>query len=89
MIEKPKLLEWHYGRLFFAYRRKYSEYINEYCGDDLWHMWECWSVCFGHEPGSGLFNIENLRYDGHTYKSITLFGLTFGLHYSYDCEEKK
>ena len=85
-IKKPQLVYWYKGRVFITYKRKYNRWNNKYFNDQPWHQWEEWNVVIGHEPGAGLFHIEDLYYDGMTYKSITLFGLTLGLHYAYDSE---
>lgn len=89
MIEIPKLFEWHKGRLFITYRWRYDEWNNPYFDNKPWHCWSWWQIVIGHEPDSGWFHKEDLYYDGMTYKSITLFGLTIGHHYCYDSKEKK
>ena len=87
MLEKPKLFYFYKGRLFITYRSKYTQWYNEHFKKP-WHCWDEWAICIGHEPDAGMFNKEDLYYDGHTYKSITLFGISLGKMYSYQSEER-
>lgn len=86
MITKPKRFYAYCHKVYFTYKTKYSEWINEYHKDSLnpWHMWEEWAIFIGFD--NRIFSIEKDYYDGHTAESITILGLIVGKLYSYDSE---
>lgn len=72
----------HQGGLFFEYKIVEQDFKNQYFKDEPWHIKEYWGVFVRLTPK--LFEFEDLYYDGHTVKSITLLGITLGKSYSYD-----
>lgn len=86
-MNKPKRFYLHYGKLYITYRTRYQKWINQHIDNKPWHMMEEWAVIIG--KGENWFDTEDWYYDGHTFKSITLFHIVFGLMYTYQSEEDK
>lgn len=72
----------HGTRLFWEYKINRENFNNPHFNNEPWHIKEYWSVFIGFE--AKLWSFENLYYDGHTGKTITVLGLTVGKTYSYD-----
>ena len=85
MIETPKRFYIWNRRLYFTYKMKYSEAVAPY-NNKMHHGWDEESMFIG--MSYPLFEIENIYYDGHRCKYITVFGVTFGWLSTYSWEEK-
>ncbi len=72
----------HGSRLFIEYKIKREDFNNTHFNNEPWHIKEYWSIYIGFHKK--LWEYEDLYYDGHTAKSITIFGLTIGKTYSYE-----
>ncbi len=83
-IEKPKLIFVYCNKLYFTYKRKYVQ-ATSYNGTPM-HGWDESAVYIGFE--NKMFGFDDLYYDGHTIKSITLFGITIGKYFSYTWAER-
>jgi hypothetical protein len=68
--------------LFYDYKRRDEHFKNEYFNNQDWYIQSEDFVFIRLSPR--LFELENLYYDGHTVKSITVLGVTLGMGYTYD-----
>jgi hypothetical protein len=73
--------------LYFDYARRDADFKNAYFNDEDCHVKSEWFVFV--RLDRRLWGTENLYYDGHTVKSFTLFGITFGKGYTYDSRPLK
>lgn len=85
MIETPKRFYVWNRCLYFTYKMKYSEGIAPYNGK-MHHGWDEQAVYIG--VSSPIFEYNNLYYDGHIIKSVTVFGIRIGWISTYSWEQK-
>lgn len=67
-----------------AYAQSDEFFVNSFDEDQIWHIEEQWFVNFGIE--FKLFDMDENCYDGHSVKSITIFGLKFSKGYTYNSQ---
>jgi hypothetical protein len=78
-MNKPKRFYTHVKKLYFTYKMEYQEN-----GD--YHGWDEYALVIGFD--NQWFRRDDWYYDGHTFKSYTVFGLLFGKMYTYSWEKK-
>lgn len=82
MKKTPPIIYFWSQKLYLTYRWRFSAWKNKHFNDRPWNCLEEWFVYVGWNPA--LWEREDLYYDGHTVKSITLLGLTIGNGYTYE-----
>lgn len=82
-LDVPKRLYTHYRKLYLTWKHTYRRYLNPHFDNQEWECLEEWAVFCGLDPDSKLFGTYSSRYDGHTLKMFTIFGLCFGKMYTY------
>ncbi len=85
MLETPKRFYVWNRSLYFTYKKEYMEGVAPYNGK-MHHGWDETAVFVGFSYP--LFEYDNLYYDGHRVKAVTIFGIRFGWIFSYSWEEK-
>jgi len=93
----------HYLRMFIRLKFRSSLFSNKRVDNREWLMLEEWYIVLGfkplvnfvHEGGwktlfypTSWFDYDDMYYDGHTQRCITLFGLNVGYGYSYQSKRK-
>ena len=83
-MQKPKLFYFYCNKLYYTYRRQYSEW--EHNGTK-YHGWDEWALAVGFEPA--LFRREHFNFDEHTCRGYTILGLIFIKLYTYQTEVRE
>lgn len=78
---EPRLYVWQHG-LVWEYRTASINFQNTYLNDEPYNIVETWNIRLGFN--APLFERVNLRYDGHTVKGFTVFGISVTWGYTYD-----
>lgn len=74
-------LIYHCKGLFFDYKRATTHYKNQYDDNNDWRCDENWFVFIQLRPH--FWHYDDLYYDGHTQKRVTLLGISVGYGYSW------
>ena len=85
MIEKPKRFFIWNRALYFNYHIKYQSGVAPY-NQKVHHGYDEKSVFVGFDPQ--LYQYDNLEYDGHRIKAITILGLRVGWLSTYTWNQK-
>lgn len=80
-LERPRFQKWNRG-IIYNYRTKSVIFRNKHDDENLWIILEDWFVYAGFYPK--LFEYDNLYYDGHTVRAITILGMRFSIGYGYE-----
>ncbi len=85
MGQVKRLFFWNSGVYF---RREFAEtdFINKYFENEEWHCKDETVAFIKLSPY--FWNWTDIRYDGHTVKSVTVLGVEIGQYYSYDSRPK-
>lgn len=83
-MEHTKRFEIYCKKLYINYQIMWYAAPNSYDNNRYWQHEENKYVAIGFNPK--LWELENITYDMHTYKAITILGLTIGYGYSYQDE---
>ena len=81
-----RFFTWNRG-LYFRHKFTEEDFINDYDNGEPWHCKD--ETTFYIKFAPKLFGTEDIYYDGHTVKSITLLGIEVGRYYSYDSRPAK
>lgn len=80
ILEKTPKLQYHAKGIFFNYNIQYSSYYNEHTKSmNEYEDMNFISIQFN----PFLFDKQDIYYDGHTAKSITILGVSFSKGYTY------
>lgn len=82
-MDRSPLIEYHCKGIFLNYRREYTEYYNEHTKSQNANE-DIYFVSVQLQPK--WFGFEDWYYDGHTIKTLTILGVSFGKGYSYQWE---
>lgn len=87
-MEYTKRFEYRYQRFCWNYRIKWESRKNPY-DNKYWEYEDVDYLCICQDQDGKWFGTEDLMYDLHTYKSVTIFGIQFGKGYSWQAERIK
>lgn len=83
-MKKPPVIQYHRKSLFLNYNVFYDRWYAERVKHD-YHAYVCDFFRFGFEPK--LFYLDNIYYDGNTYKGLVFLGIAIGYGHAIDIEQ--
>ena len=80
-MEYTPRFEFQHKTLYWNYSIKWESKPNPFDQNRYWEHEDVYFLSVRKDPNRKWFSKENLMYDLHTFKSITLFGIQFGKGY--------
>jgi len=82
-----KRIEFHSCGIVLTWWKRHQHFLNKHFDNELWFIEEESNLRIGFSRP--LFEKVDVRYDGHTVKGITLFGISVTIGYTYDSRPVK